>query len=168
VERGLPLPPPVTGNAYTEPDTEHVPATLEDAAALWAGSGLARQAFGKEVVEHYANMARVELAAYRSAVTDWELRRYFERFLPGVFDVHHVVNPATEQVAGSIWTRDAGRAIRVARGVQSGNLSVNSHSSVRYTAPFGGFKQSGLGRELGPAAAEEFTEVKTVFIASGA
>jgi glutamine synthetase len=47
---------------------------------LWEGSALARAAFGKEVVDHYATMARVELAAYRSAVTDWELRRYFERF----------------------------------------------------------------------------------------
>jgi glutamine synthetase len=149
VERELPLPPPVTGNAYTAPDVDRVPATLEEAAALWEGSALARAAFGKEVVDHYANMARVELAAYRSAVTDWELRRYFERFLPGVFDVHHVVNPATEQVAGSIWTRDAGRAIRVARGVQNGNLSVSSHSSVRYTAPFGGFSSPGWGGNSG-------------------
>jgi glutamine synthetase len=79
VERGLPLPPPVTGNAYALSDVEHVPASLEEAAALWASSSLADEAFGKEVVDHYANMARVELAAYRSAITDWELRRYFER-----------------------------------------------------------------------------------------
>jgi glutamine synthetase len=79
VERGLPLPPPVTGNAYALSDVEHVPASLEEAAELWASSSLAEEAFGKEVVDHYANMARVELAAYRSAITDWELRRYFER-----------------------------------------------------------------------------------------
>jgi glutamine synthetase len=79
VEQGLPLPPPVTGNAYALSDVEHVPASLEEAAALWASSSLAEAAFGKEVVDHYANMARVELAAYRSAITDWELRRYFER-----------------------------------------------------------------------------------------
>ncbi|HEX9065021.1 MAG TPA: aldehyde dehydrogenase family protein, partial [Streptosporangiaceae bacterium] len=66
----------------------------------------------------------------------------------------------------SIWTRDLGRGLRVARGVQAGNLSVNSHSSVRYSTPFGGFKQSGLGRELGPDALESFTEVKNVFIAT--
>jgi len=61
-------------------------------------------------------------------------------------------------------TRDLGRALRVARGVESGNLSVNSHSSVRYSTPFGGFKQSGLGRELGPDALDAFTETKNVFI----
>jgi acyl-CoA reductase-like NAD-dependent aldehyde dehydrogenase len=69
-------------------------------------------------------------------------------------------------LSGSIWTSNVGRAIRVARGVETGNLSVNSHSSVRYWTPFGGFKQSGLGRELGPDAVDAFTDVKNVFIAS--
>jgi acyl-CoA reductase-like NAD-dependent aldehyde dehydrogenase len=67
-------------------------------------------------------------------------------------------------LSGSIWTRDVGRAIRVARAVQSGNLSVNSNASVRYWTPFGGVKQSGLGRELGPDAPLAFTETKNVFI----
>ena len=67
-------------------------------------------------------------------------------------------------LSGSIWTRDVARAIRVSRGVEAGNLSVNSHSSVRYSTPFGGFKQSGIGRELGPDALDPFTEVKNVFI----
>ncbi|GAA4425889.1 aldehyde dehydrogenase family protein [Actinokineospora soli] len=69
-------------------------------------------------------------------------------------------------LSGSIWTRDAGRALRVARGIDAGNLSVNSHSSVRYWTPFGGFKQSGLGRELGPDALAGFTDVKTVFLST--
>ncbi len=71
---------------------------------------------------------------------------------------------ASTGLCGSIWTRDVGRAFRVSRGVEAGNLSVNSHSSVRYSTPFGGFKQSGLGRELGPDAVAAFTETKNVFI----
>ena len=61
-------------------------------------------------------------------------------------------NDTAYGLSGSIWTRDLGRGLRVARGVEAGNLSVNSHSSVRYSTPFGGFKQSGIGRELGPDA----------------
>ena len=68
-------------------------------------------------------------------------------------------------LSGSIWTRDLSRALRVSRAVKAGNLSVNSNSSVRYSTPFGGYKQSGLGRELGPDALEAFTETKNIFIA---
>ena len=75
-------------------------------------------------------------------------------------------NDTAYGLSGSIWTRDIGRGLRVARGVAAGNLSVNSHSSVRYSTPFGGFKQSGIGRELGPDALEAFTEVKNVFIST--
>jgi glutamine synthetase len=78
IDHELPLEPPVTGNAYNDTDVR-VPHTLRDALELWEKSGLARQAFGAEVVEHYANYARVELTAYDAAVTDWELRRGFER-----------------------------------------------------------------------------------------
>jgi acyl-CoA reductase-like NAD-dependent aldehyde dehydrogenase len=74
-----------------------------------------------------------------------------------------IANSSEYGLSGSIWTRDLGRGIRVSRALESGNLSVNSHSSVRYNTPFGGFKQSGLGRELGPDAPLHFTEEKTVY-----
>jgi acyl-CoA reductase-like NAD-dependent aldehyde dehydrogenase len=83
-------------------------------------------------------------------------------------DEAHAVELANDTeygLSGSIFTNDLGRGLRVARAVEAGNLSVNSHSSVRYWTPFGGYKQSGLGRELGPDAPMAFTEEKNVFIA---
>ena len=77
-----------------------------------------------------------------------------------------LANDSAYGLSGSIFTSDLGRALRVSRGVQTGNLSVNSHSSVRYWTPFGGYKMSGLGRELGPDAPYAFTEEKNVFIAT--
>ncbi len=83
-------------------------------------------------------------------------------------DEAHAVELANDTeygLSGSIFTSDLGRGLRVARAVESGNLSVNSHAAVRYWTPFGGYKQSGLGRELGPDAPQAFTEEKNVFIA---
>jgi len=79
IEHELPLEAEFTGDAYGDASAPRVPSTLRDAAALWEGSGVARAAFGDEVVDHYANAARVELAAFDAAVTDWEMYRGFER-----------------------------------------------------------------------------------------
>ncbi|WP_327346853.1 aldehyde dehydrogenase family protein [Streptomyces europaeiscabiei] len=81
-------------------------------------------------------------------------------------DAIRLANDTPYGLSGSIWTRDVGRALRVSQAVRAGNLSVNSHSSVRYSTPFGGFKQSGIGRELGPDALTAFTETKNVFIST--
>lgn len=77
-----------------------------------------------------------------------------------------IANDTPYGLSGSIWSRDSARALRVARGVETGALSVNSNSSVRYATPFGGFKQSGIGRELGPDALRAFSEEKNVFIST--
>ncbi|MBS1678924.1 MAG: aldehyde dehydrogenase [Actinobacteria bacterium] len=79
-----------------------------------------------------------------------------------------IANDTIYGLSGSIWTGDGARALRLARGVETGVLSVNSNSSVRVSTPFGGFKQSGYGRELGPHATDAYTEVKTVFYATDA
>ena len=78
IENELPLEPPLEGNAYTT-DRPRVPSTLTAARDLFAESAVAREAFGQDVVDHYLNHARVELAAFESAVTDWEKFRGFER-----------------------------------------------------------------------------------------
>jgi betaine-aldehyde dehydrogenase len=77
-----------------------------------------------------------------------------------------LANDTIYGLSGSIWTRNGSRALRMARALESGALSVNSNTSVRVTTPFGGFKQSGIGRELGPHALEHYSEVKNVFVAT--
>jgi acyl-CoA reductase-like NAD-dependent aldehyde dehydrogenase len=77
-----------------------------------------------------------------------------------------IANDTEYGLSGSIWTRDGARGLRVARALETGTISVNSNTSVRVTTPFGGFKQSGVGRELGPFALEHYTELKNVFIST--
>ncbi|MEO8744131.1 MAG: aldehyde dehydrogenase family protein [Candidatus Dormiibacterota bacterium] len=81
-------------------------------------------------------------------------------------DAIRIANDTEYGLSGSIWTNNAGRAMRVARALETGTISINSHSSVRVTTPFGGFKQSGIGRELGPDALDYYTELKNVFLAT--
>jgi acyl-CoA reductase-like NAD-dependent aldehyde dehydrogenase len=78
-------------------------------------------------------------------------------------DAIRLANDTIYGLSGSIWTRDGARALRVARAIETGVLSINSNTSVRVATPFGGFKQSGIGRELGPHALEHYSEVKTVY-----
>jgi betaine-aldehyde dehydrogenase len=77
-----------------------------------------------------------------------------------------LANATIYGLSGSVWTRDGGRALRVARAIETGVISINSNSSVRVSTPFGGFKQSGVGRELGPDALEHYTELKNVYYAT--
>jgi betaine-aldehyde dehydrogenase len=83
-------------------------------------------------------------------------------------DAIRLANDTIYGLSGSIWTRDGARALRVARAIDTGVLSINSNTSVRVATPFGGFKQSGYGRELGPHALDAYTEEKSVYYATGA
>ena len=82
-------------------------------------------------------------------------------------DAVRIANGTIYGLSGSVWTGDGARALRVARALETGVISINSNTSVRVSTPFGGFKQSGVGRELGPDALDHYTEVKNVFYATG-
>jgi betaine-aldehyde dehydrogenase len=81
-------------------------------------------------------------------------------------DAIRIANDTVYGLSGSIWTQNGGRALRVARALETGTISINSNTSVRVSTPFGGFKQSGVGRELGPHALEHYTELKNVYMST--
>src|SRR5205823_11630574 len=81
-------------------------------------------------------------------------------------DAIRIANDTVYGLSGSIWTSNAGRAMRVARALETGTISINSNTSVRVTTPFGGFKQSVIGRELGLNALDHYTELKNVFLST--
>ena len=84
----------------------------------------------------------------------------------GEAEAIRLANDTIYGLSGSVWTRDGARALRVSRAIETGVISINSNSSVRVSTPFGGFKQSGVGRELGPDALEHYTELKNVYYAT--
>jgi acyl-CoA reductase-like NAD-dependent aldehyde dehydrogenase len=84
----------------------------------------------------------------------------------GEADALRIANDTIYGLSGSVWTSNAGRALRMARELETGTISINSNTSVRVTTPFGGFKQSGVGRELGPNALAHYTELKNVFLST--
>ena len=110
----------------------------------------------------------LQLLAEHGALAYVRLKRSAEgwAFARDLAEAIAMANDSEYGLSGSIWTRDVGRALRVSRAIDTGALSVNSNSSVRFWTPFGGFKQSGLSRELGPDALDSFTEVKNVFISN--
>jgi acyl-CoA reductase-like NAD-dependent aldehyde dehydrogenase len=81
-------------------------------------------------------------------------------------DAVRLANDTVYGLSGSVWTENVARALRVARRIETGVLSINSNTSVRVGTPFGGMKQSGVGRELGPHALDYYTEVKNVFVST--
>jgi betaine-aldehyde dehydrogenase len=82
-------------------------------------------------------------------------------------DAVRLANDSIYGLSGSVWTRDGARALRMTRAMETGVISINSNTSVRVATPFGGFKQSGYGRELGPHALDAYTEVKSIYYATG-
>ncbi|MFF4488428.1 aldehyde dehydrogenase family protein [Streptomyces sp. NPDC001544] len=138
--------------SYVPPETEGIRGKVPEGAGFWFPPTVLTG------VDPHARVAAEEVFGPVAVVLPFEDEA----------EAVALANATDYGLSGSVWTRDVGRALRVSQAVRAGNLSVNSHSSVRYWTPFGGFKQSGIGRELGPEALTAFTETKNVFISTEA
>ncbi len=148
------------GPLISSDQRDKVASYLEDAPVAFRGSAPDGQGywFAPTVLCPVSNddrAAREEIFGPIASVIPFE----------GEEEAVRLANDTIYGLSGSIWTRDGARALRVARALESGTLSVNSNTSVRVSTPFGGFKQSGVGRELGPDALHYYTELKNVFVA---
>lgn len=148
------------GPLISSDQRDKVASYLQDAPVAFRGSAPEGQGywFAPTVLCPVSNddrAAREEIFGPIASVIPFE----------GEEEAVRLANDTIYGLSGSIWTRDGARALRVARALESGTLSVNSNTSVRVSTPFGGFKQSGVGRELGPDALHYYTELKNVFVA---
>jgi acyl-CoA reductase-like NAD-dependent aldehyde dehydrogenase len=156
---GDPMDPATTmGPLFTRAHHDRVSSYLEGITPTWAGSAPTGNGY-------WFPCTIIATADITSRVCTEEIFGPIATIIPFTDenDVLKMANDTEYGLSGSVWTRDAERAMRVARKLEGGTLSVNSNSSVRFSTPFGGFKQSGIGRELSMTAMDHYSELKTIF-----